>query len=132
MKQLVTNSKNVQGVIDQQNRSKLRINIETLLIDINEELFAISEELAKIFQLDKSQVSALSSKLSASIRLDEHQIIQRYKSKQVSILKKVDCLNNEKVVKYLIQNQENGGNGAESGFEEVDASPGIAQYKPLR
>ena len=49
VKQVVTNSENVAGVIDQQSKSKLRINIETLLIDINEELFAISEELARIF-----------------------------------------------------------------------------------
>lgn len=76
IKQVVTNSENVAGVIDQQSRSKLRINIETLLIDINEELFAISEELARIFQLDKSQISAMSSsKLSASVMLDDKQIL---------------------------------------------------------
>ena len=41
----ITNSQS----IDQGERSKLRIQIETLLIDINEELFSISEEQAKMF-----------------------------------------------------------------------------------
>ena len=41
----ITNSQ----TIDQGGRSKLRIQIETLLIDINEELFSISEEQAKMF-----------------------------------------------------------------------------------
>lgn len=36
-------------VLDHQSRSKLRILIESLLIDVNEEIFALSEELAKSF-----------------------------------------------------------------------------------
>lgn len=71
----MTNAPNVSGIIDQSNRSKLRINIETLLIDINEELFAISEELARIFSLDKSEMSVLSSRLSASAARDDQKII---------------------------------------------------------
>ena len=71
----MTNAPNVSGIIDQSNRSKFRINIETLLIDINEELFAISEELARIFSLDKSEMSVLSSRLSASAVRDDQKII---------------------------------------------------------
>ncbi len=33
-------------------KSKIRINIESLLIDLNEEIFAISEEVANSFQND--------------------------------------------------------------------------------
>ena len=36
--------------LDQQGKSKLRIQIESLLIDLNEEIFAISEELANALQ----------------------------------------------------------------------------------
>ena len=35
-------------------KSRLRITIESLLIDLNEEIFALSEELAKSFTTDKS------------------------------------------------------------------------------
>ena len=49
LKILVTNCENVPGVIDQSSRSKIRIHIESLLIDLNEEVFAISEEMAKMF-----------------------------------------------------------------------------------
>jgi hypothetical protein len=36
-------------LLDQGEKSKLRIQIESVLIDLNEEIFAISEELAKVF-----------------------------------------------------------------------------------
>jgi hypothetical protein len=36
-------------VLDHHARSKLRILIESLLIDLNEEIFALSEELARSF-----------------------------------------------------------------------------------
>jgi hypothetical protein len=36
-------------LLDHQQRSKLRILIESLLIDLNEEIFALSEELARTF-----------------------------------------------------------------------------------
>ena len=36
-------------LLDHQARSKLRILIESLLIDLNEEIFGISEELARSF-----------------------------------------------------------------------------------
>lgn len=36
-------------VLDHHSRSKLRILIESLLIDLNEEIFALSEELARSF-----------------------------------------------------------------------------------
>lgn len=35
--------------VDQGGKSRLRIQIESLLIDLNEEIFAISEELANAF-----------------------------------------------------------------------------------
>ena len=35
-------------------KSRLRITIESLLIDLNEEIFALSEELAKSFTTEKS------------------------------------------------------------------------------
>lgn len=41
--------------IDQQQRSKLRITIESLLIDLNEEIFSISEELAKSFTFERQK-----------------------------------------------------------------------------
>ena len=36
-------------------KSRLRITIESLLIDLNEEIFALSEELAKSFTADASR-----------------------------------------------------------------------------
>jgi hypothetical protein len=36
-------------VLDQGQKSALRIQIESLLIDLNEEIFAISEEIANVF-----------------------------------------------------------------------------------
>lgn len=36
-------------LLDHQQRSRLRILIESMLIDVNEEIFALSEELAKSF-----------------------------------------------------------------------------------
>lgn len=36
-------------LLDHHARSKLRILIESLLIDLNEEIFALSEELARSF-----------------------------------------------------------------------------------
>jgi hypothetical protein len=41
--------------LDQGQKSGLRIQIESILIDINEEIFAISEELAAAFQMTKSE-----------------------------------------------------------------------------
>ena len=46
--------------LDQQLRSKLRITIESLLIDLNEEVFAISEELAKSFTFERHKSTLLS------------------------------------------------------------------------
>lgn len=36
-------------------KSKIRISIESLLIDLNEEIFAISEEVANSFQNDNTK-----------------------------------------------------------------------------
>ena len=44
-----SNSDGGQYILDHQSRSKLRILIEILLIDLNEEIFALSEELARSF-----------------------------------------------------------------------------------
>ena len=41
--------------IDQQQKSKLRITIESLLIDLNEEIFSISEELAKSYTFERQK-----------------------------------------------------------------------------
>jgi hypothetical protein len=41
------------GDLDQQQKSKLRITIESLLIDLNEEIFSISEELAKSYTFER-------------------------------------------------------------------------------
>lgn len=43
------NSDGGQYILDHQARSKLRILIESLLIDLNEEIFSLSEELARSF-----------------------------------------------------------------------------------
>ena len=37
-------------------KSRLRITIESLLIDLNEEIFALSEELAKSYTCDQARV----------------------------------------------------------------------------
>ena len=37
-------------------KSRLRITIESLLIDLNEEIFALSEELAKSFTAERSRL----------------------------------------------------------------------------
>ena len=39
--------------IDTSVKSKLRITIESLLIDLNEEIFSISEELAKSYTFER-------------------------------------------------------------------------------
>lgn len=36
-------------------KSKLRITIESLLIDLNEEIFAISDELAKSYSFERNE-----------------------------------------------------------------------------
>ena len=41
--------------IDAQLKSKLRIIIESLLIDLNEEIFSISEELAKSYTFERQK-----------------------------------------------------------------------------
>jgi len=40
--------------VDQQLKSKLRITIESLLIDLNEEIFSISEELSKSYTFERT------------------------------------------------------------------------------
>jgi hypothetical protein len=46
---LYSNSSTGGDGLDHQQRSRLRITIESLLIDLNEEVFALSEELARSF-----------------------------------------------------------------------------------
>lgn len=46
---LKTALSNSPNVIDSKMKSKLRIQIESYLIDINEEMFSISDELARAF-----------------------------------------------------------------------------------
>ena len=64
LKSLITNANNTPGILDQASRSKARIQIESLLIDLNEELFAISEEMAKVFQFDKSSSNNLGARVN--------------------------------------------------------------------
>ena len=45
--------------LDHHSRSKLRIQIESLLIDLNEEVFALSEELAKSYGHGEPRGTAL-------------------------------------------------------------------------
>jgi len=40
--------------LEQPVKSKLRITVESLLIDLNEEIFSISEELAKSYTFERS------------------------------------------------------------------------------
>ncbi len=61
LKKKITQLSSLEEYIDQNSRSKLRILIETLLIDINEELFTLSEEITKIFKLDKSVLSNINN-----------------------------------------------------------------------
>jgi len=41
--------------IEPASKSKLRISIESMLIDLNEEIFAISEELAKSYTAERAR-----------------------------------------------------------------------------
>eukprot|EP00347_Sterkiella_histriomuscorum_P010150 403377411 len=45
-----------EGLLDQHQKSKIRITIESLLIDLNEEIFSISEELTKSITRNFSKV----------------------------------------------------------------------------
>ena len=51
--------KSDSSTIDQQQKSKLRITIESILIDLNEEIFTISEELAKSYTFERNNKSIL-------------------------------------------------------------------------
>ena len=64
--------------LDQMVRSKFRIQIEGLIIDINEELFAISEEISKVF-LNNSQLSAQ----------NQNHKIQEFENKKQSIFQRI-------------------------------------------
>ena len=59
-------------VLDHHARSKLRILIESLLIDLNEEIFALSEELARSFaSFDlKTQKGGVGTPLQRALEFD--------------------------------------------------------------
>jgi len=44
-------------MLDQSEKARVRISIESLLIDINEEAFAVAECLASAFSTDKPHAS---------------------------------------------------------------------------
>jgi len=75
--------------LDQQLRSRLRITIESLLIDLNEEVFAISEELAKSFTFERNK-QFLGAKAA------------EYEQRQQHILKKIkESVDQNAVVKKI-------------------------------
>jgi hypothetical protein len=70
-------------VLDHHQRSKLRILIESLLIDLNEEIFALSEELARSFATfdTRSQKGASGSPLQRALEFDQrkNQLLRKIK-----------------------------------------------------
>ena len=48
--------------VDSGGKSRLRITIESLLIDLNEEIFALSEQVAKIYSADERKSRVLVNK----------------------------------------------------------------------
>ncbi|CDW81628.1 UNKNOWN [Stylonychia lemnae] len=79
--------------LDQQLRAKLRITIESLLIDLNEEVFGISEELAKSFTFQRNK----------------HMLAQRaneFEQRQQQLFKKIkDTVENNPTIKTLRRNK---------------------------
>jgi len=63
--------------IDQGYKSKLRISIESLLIDLNEEIFAISEDMSSAFSSNKPSGQDLLFKA------------QEYEQKKIKIFSKI-------------------------------------------
>ena len=57
-------------LLDHQQRSRLRILIESMLIDVNEEIFAISQELARSFGSVERTTSS-SSKLQRAYEFEQ-------------------------------------------------------------
>ena len=64
-------------LLDQGQKSKLRISIESLLIDLNEEIFAISEEMATAFSTNKPGGNELFNKA------------QEFEQKKIKIFTKI-------------------------------------------
>jgi hypothetical protein len=58
LKKAVTSADSVEPAI----RTKLRINIESLLIDLNEEIYEISEELAKSFTPERQEAYVMKAR----------------------------------------------------------------------
>jgi len=60
-------------LLDHHARSKLRILIESLLIDLNEEIFALSEELARSFASfdTRSQKGGSGTPLQRALEFDQ-------------------------------------------------------------
>ena len=71
-------------------RSKLRIQIESLLIDINEEVFALSEEISKLF-LNQSQVSTNV----------QHERLEEFEKRQGNLFKKINELSRNQNIQRL-------------------------------
>ena len=66
--------------LPQVDKSSVRIQIESLLIDINEENFTISEELASAFQgSDSEQAGLLLMKRAGELRLRQDRILAKVK-----------------------------------------------------
>eukprot|EP00347_Sterkiella_histriomuscorum_P001188 403372989 len=120
--------------LDQQLRSKLRITIESLLIDLNEEVFAISEELAKSFTFERNKNTLM-------------QRAQEFEQRQRQIIKKIkDSIDKNPTIKNLRRSQRItnitnssppqrdlntfGANGFQDQ-EQFNNKPNQHQQKPL-
>lgn len=66
-------------ILNQGQKSALRIQIESILIDLNEEIFAISEELAAAFQMTKSEKNSR----------ELYHRAQEFEQKQITLLQKI-------------------------------------------
>ena len=101
LKQKVTNAENVDGVIDQSVRSKARIQLESLLIDMNEEVFAISEEMSRLFSLENQ------SNLNTSSVVPENRVKEFQKRSNFILSKMSEAEQSNTVIQYLkSQDQE--------------------------
>lgn len=68
-------------LLDHQQRSRLRILIESMLIDVNEEIFALSEELAKSFGSMDRGAGAGINKIQRAFEFDQrkNQLLRKIK-----------------------------------------------------
>ena len=83
IKDQVTNTNKV----DQQTRSRFRIQIESLMIDLNEEIYAVREEVTRLLQISQLTTSQLN---------DDRR--SEFEGRKVDLLTRVHELESSKVI----------------------------------